>query len=596
MDSGVPVLIELKRFQYYRRLAKLGTGQDCRVSLDKVASCFITSKRHARNLLREMQALQWLDWQPNAGRNQRSLLHLNYTVDELQQRVARRLIEQSNYNQALEFLDNDHNSFGKLLRETSGASNRSGQLHLQLTYPRPFGPLLPHLPQRNSERFFLRQVFANLVYCSPEGTISPGLAHHWHHNESASVWTFYLRPNLSFHNGDKIDAYCLTSMFENLQALPLYQAELEHLHSVVARRNLCLEFTLNTPDFGFHGLLADTRYAIQPPEQIQQSTLRQVTGSGAFQVSEHHQRLQLAAFSDYYHCRALPDEVTIWNIPHEGRELMELTGTADQPASETGTAFTRCQYSLESHQTEPVPGSAEQRQLEYGCIYLLFNQNSPQPLNLEQRRWLTAYLHPEQLLQLATPETSTGIQVALNLLPFWGPVRKPQPTKVSLPERLDIAVYDQYDARKTALSVKQLLDQSDIKCSIRAYSLTTLQCQDKVSSLKESLVIYSTNLDDNRPSSAFRWFLSDPLLNSMISTDARNWLKEQLLAIRQTTPLSDYLKKLEYLAVTMISECWLMPFYHQWQSLHFQDILQDVTMTEWGWPDIREVWMTKQRH
>ena len=138
------------------------------------------------------------------------------------------------------------------------------------------------------------------------------------------------------------------------------------------------------------------------------------------------------------------------------------------------------------------------------------------------------------------------------------------------------------------MSVKQLLGQSGIQCSIRTYSLTTLQCQDKVSSLKESLAIYSTNLDDNRPSSAFRWFLSDPLLNSMISTDAHNWLKQQLLAIRQTTPLSDYLKKLEYLAVTMISECWLMPFYHQWQSLYFQDILQDVTMTEWGWPDIRE--------
>ncbi|AMO55018.1 hypothetical protein GZ77_00220 [Endozoicomonas montiporae] len=584
-------MVEIKRFRYYRRLAKLGAGQDCRISLDDVANTLVTSKRHARNLLKEMQAFDWLEWQPSVGRNQRSRLYLKYQVDELQQQVARRLIEQGNYDQALEFLDNDHQGFGHLLRETSGASNRSGQLHLQLTYPRTFGPLLPHLPQRNSERFFLRQVYSNLVYCSEAGVVSPGLAHHWHHNESADIWTFYLRPNLSFHNGDKIDALCLVKLFEHLKALPRYQTELAHLGTIEARQPLCLEFTLTTPDLGFHGLLADTRYAIQPPEQVQQSLMRKVTGSGAFQVMEHNQHLQLSAFTDYYHCRALPDEVTIWNVPHEGRELMELTGLSDQKNTETDAGYTRCQYSLERQQAEPARSSSKQKQLEYGCIYLLFNQNTPEPLTLTQRRWLSTLLHPQQLLQLATPETSTGIEPAFNLLPFWSPVKKPASEKARLPDHLNIAIHDQYDVRKTALSVKQLLEQSGVQCSISIYPLATLQCQDKVTQLDENLFIVSHNLDDNRPSSAYRWFLSDPLLNSAISTGNQNWLKHQLQAMRQTTPLSHYLKELEHLATTMISECWLMPFYHQWQSLYFHDILQDVTMTEWGWPDIREVWM-----
>lgn len=577
-------MIEIKRFRYYRRLAVVGTGKDCRISLDEVASYLATSKRHARNLLKEMQELRWLHWQPSAGRNRRSLLHLNYSADDLQQQVARRLIEQGSYNQALAFLEDNHSRFGKLLKETSGASNRSGQLHLQLTYPRAFNPLLPHQPQRNSERFFLRQVFASLVHCSPDGDLSPGLAHHWHRDESAQVWAFYLRPGLSFHNDDKIDAHCLVKLFTNLKTLESCQVELEHLIHIEAKQSLCLEFTLSSPDLGFPGLLADTRYAIQPAEQVKQPSLRKVTGSGAFRVSDHNnERLQLEAFADYYHCRALPDEVTIWNVPYEGKELLELTGTGS------------CQYSLESSQAGSISGSgsAEKKQLECGCIYLLFNHNISQPLTLEQRRWLSDYLHPEQLLQRATPDIRTGIQVALNLLPSWNPVRKPQPTKVPLPPRLDIAVYDQYDTQKTAMSIKQRLEESGVRCTINTYPLATLQCREAVSGLKESLVIFSTNLDDNRPSSAFRWFLSDPLLQGMISIEARAWLRQQLLDIRQTVPLSDYLSKLESLSITMISECWLMPFYHQWQSLHFQDILQDVTMTEWGWPDIREVWMTK---
>ena len=577
-------MIEIKRFRYYRRLAAAGTGKDCRISLDEVADYLATSKRHARNLLKEMQELCWLHWQPSAGRHQRSLLHLNYSIDDLQQQVAHRLIEEGSYNQALEFLENNHSRFGKLLKETSGASNRSGQLHLQLTYPRAFNALLPHQPQRNSERFFLRQVFANLVHCSPTGDLSPGLAHHWYSDESAQIWTFYLRPGLIFHNGDKIDALGLVKLFENLKTLETCQAELAHLVCIEARQSLCLEFTLDTPDLGFPALLADTRYAIQPAEQVKQQSLRKVIGSGAFLIADHnHERLQLEAFADYYHCRALPDEVTIWNVPYEGKELLELTGAG------------ACQYSLESRQVEskPASGSAEQKQLEYGCIYLLFNHNIPQSLSLEQRRWLSHYLHPEQLLQRATPDIRTGIQVALNLLPSWSPVRKPEPAKVPLPSRLDIAAYDQYDTKKTAISIQQLLEETGVECSVNTYPLETLQCQAKVSGLEEGLVIFSTNLDDNRPSSAFRWFLSDSLLHGMVSKDAHYWLKQQLLDIRQTTPLNNYLKQLESLSTTMISECWLMPLYHQWQSLHFQDILQNVTMTEWGWPDIREVWMTK---
>ena len=520
-------MIEFKRFRYYRRLAVLGTGQDCRTSLDEIAGHLITSKRHARNLLKEMQSYDWLDWQPSVGRNQRSLLHLNYEISGLQQLVARKLIEQGSYNQALEFLENDHDQFGKLLRETSGTSNRSGQLHLQLTYPRAFNPLLPHLPQRNSERFFLRQVFANLVHCSQKGRVTPGLAHNWHHDESAKVWTFYLRPALSFHNGDKIDADCLVKLFKNLQTLPLYQSELEHLASVEATQNLCLQFTLNTPDFGFHGLLADVRYAIQPPEQVHQQSLRRVTGSGAFQVIEHNrEHLNLKAFADYYHCRALPDEVTIWNVPTIGRELLELTGSSDEIKQESPhSGNSRCQYSLESHSTKQASVSSEQKRLEYGCIYLLFNQNTQSPLTLDQRRWLAAYLHPDQLLQLATPAIRTGIKTARNLLPVWAPITKPKAQEASLPSKVDIAVYDQYDARQTAYSVKQLLEKSGIDCSINTYSLATLQCRKEVAKLKESLVIFSSNLDDNWPSSAFRWFLSDPLLNTMLSEDAHRMVK-----------------------------------------------------------------------
>ncbi|MDJ1478834.1 hypothetical protein QBX67_28150, partial [Bacillus sp. LS15-K4] len=53
------------------------------------------------------------------------------------------------------------------------------RLHIQLTYKRPFEPLLPHLPQRSSERFLIRQIYSCLVSSDANGHVHPELAHHY---------------------------------------------------------------------------------------------------------------------------------------------------------------------------------------------------------------------------------------------------------------------------------------------------------------------------------------------------------------------------------------------------------------------------------
>ena len=84
---------EERAFQYYSRLASLGIKQDLLISQKEVAEVLCTTPRHSRTLLQALQQRNWLTWTPKAGRNQRSILHLHFSLNEIQASRARLLIE-----------------------------------------------------------------------------------------------------------------------------------------------------------------------------------------------------------------------------------------------------------------------------------------------------------------------------------------------------------------------------------------------------------------------------------------------------------------------------------------------------------------------
>ena len=154
---------DLNLLRYYARLEPLGVGEDIKTALPDIAERLFTSHRHARNLLNQMQQLEWLSWAPKVGRHQRSTLVLNLTLPDLKSQLASKRIRQGQYEQALNILDDDQKAFGRLLQSTSGATIREGLLHIQLTYKRSFERIVPHQLQRSSERYLLRQIYCCLV-------------------------------------------------------------------------------------------------------------------------------------------------------------------------------------------------------------------------------------------------------------------------------------------------------------------------------------------------------------------------------------------------------------------------------------------------
>lgn len=578
---------DLNLIRYYARLAPLGIGQEIKTALPMVADLLFTSPRHARNLLSQMQRLDWLTWIPKAGRNQRSTLVLNHQLDDLKGLLAAKRIMEGKYEKALSILDDDEIAFGRLLQSTSGASMREGLLHIQLTYKRPFERLVPHQLHRSSERYLIRQIYCCLVSSSYTGELESQLAHHWHYDEHKLEWSFYLRPGLTFHNGTSIDAQCIVDLFNKLVLLEDYQSELNHLQNVYAPIHNKVVFKLSQPDQGFGGLISGVKYSIQPPSQVNDSANHLVVGSGPFEVTEHsHTKLCLQAFDRYYACRALTEHVTIWHL--EESELENKQIQTNQP----GAQYSKdCNYYVSHAVSKTIEKDVKQSRTEDGCMFILFNQRADVVLDDTQRRYLSTYLTPTKVYDyLDNNNLLFGCEIAHNLLPMWHNIARPEMPQAALPEHLDIAVYDYSSLWNCALAVKYLLEGQGVTVTIHSYSYRELTALSMSGQLKESLIITNLNLDDNRHASAFNNLYHNPIVQGCIGEESKQWLITQLNQLRTQTSLDHYLDALEPIASALINQFWLSPLFHHRQTLRFHGVLKDVALTNWGWPDIKNVW------
>lgn len=598
----VPLMNEDKQLLYYSRLAVLGVNKAIFIRLNEVAEVLFTSSRHCRTLLKEMHELGWLEWTPKAGRNQRSRLYLSQTLDELKIELAKQMIANGRYEKALGLINNDQLLFGQLLHSTSGSQRRAGRLHIQLTYDRPFSALLPHKPHRNSERFFLRQIYSCLTQCTENGELLPQLAHHWSYNEAELSWRFYLRPQLTFHDGTEIDALAIVSLYRGLQTQDIYRIELDHVASITAVNPLCVEFQLKEPDLGFAGMIADIKYSIQPPHQLTQRAKQNIVGSGSFQVQEHtEQGLKLHAFNNYHGYRALTDSVTIWQVEKLTRNSFGDTGLQADLLSSSGSACSNYLSVETDYDREPIaPNSGErgrfdktdsdlQSRIEDGGLFTLINSQSP--LDHLQRKYLAKLLATESLMEEVT---NCHYQIeavkAYNLLPFWSKTILVDAREQPLPAKLIIALYDHQALKACALSIQNILSKKGVDVQVTIYSFEEFYRKSQGRELHEDLILTSLNLDDNRPTSAFRWMYSDPVLHQSLSLDGSQWLREELNRIRKTKPLQHYLAELEPIATAMITEHWVLPMFHHRQTLHFEGVLKGVSLSVWGWPVIQDVW------
>ncbi len=64
----------------------------------------------------------------------------------------------------------------------------------------------PQKMEGDVEGYYARQIYETLVTSDDKGHILPGVASSWEHSEDFKTWTFHLRPEAKWSNGDPVVA------------------------------------------------------------------------------------------------------------------------------------------------------------------------------------------------------------------------------------------------------------------------------------------------------------------------------------------------------------------------------------------------------
>lgn len=120
-------------------------------------------------------------------------------------------------------------------------------------WPVNVGPLNPHLYTPN-QMFAQSMVYEPLVKYQADGSVIPWLAKSWTHSADGKTWTFTLRDDVTFSNGEAFDAHAAAENFRVVLDNRQRHAWLELVNQIVDVKALDknqLQITLKSAYYPF---------------------------------------------------------------------------------------------------------------------------------------------------------------------------------------------------------------------------------------------------------------------------------------------------------------------------------------------------------
>ena len=157
----------------------------------------------------------------------------------------------------------------------------------------------------DTEAIFLN-VFEGLVRFDETGAVIPGLAEEWEISDDGLTYTFHLRDDVTFHNGEQLTAEDVVYSYETLSGLngedPI-SSKFATITAIEAPDDFTVILTLSEANSAFLQL---TRVAVLPEGYEEQSTAPVGTGPFAFVEYVPGQKMVLEKYEDYYDEERMP--------------------------------------------------------------------------------------------------------------------------------------------------------------------------------------------------------------------------------------------------------------------------------------------------
>ncbi|WP_042197835.1 ABC transporter substrate-binding protein [Paenibacillus camerounensis] len=369
------------------------TGEPFAVTVDKLAGTWHCTPRYAKQIIRTLNGMAWINWQPGLGRGHSSILTLLADSDAILLQEVKLKMEQSDVDGAMELMNRfgGHTAkeqFRDWLSRRIGFSTQIVQEAEQdtLRFPvyRQIFTLDPGQVYYAFDCHMAGQLFNTLVeYDQTSRRVEPCIAHSWEKSEDNREWIFHLRKGVLFHHGKELGASDVLFSLNRLRLQPeIYEGawmfqDIDRMEALDAKT---VRIRLREPNYLFLRFLCTIPASIIPADMggyAEADFAVRPVGTGPFRIERHSDGIcVLKAFAQHFRGRPQLDRVEILNLSGmEGEDLSEPDWSSAM--SSHGDASKAYQKVLKE-------GSGEWLDLETRfscCTLLVFNQGTRGPQN-----------------------------------------------------------------------------------------------------------------------------------------------------------------------------------------------------------------------
>ncbi|MDQ0205367.1 MarR-like DNA-binding transcriptional regulator SgrR of sgrS sRNA [Alkalicoccobacillus murimartini] len=345
------------------------------VTLEEIEQIWFCTRRNVKRVLKQLEAKQYFQYIPGKGRGNRSVLIFNHSFQEEIEGYIKECAEQDRLDRIAYVLRLPIPKAWIIQHSTDiqhllGFKRNEDAKDILYTFKnREISTLDPLKASIALEVHLIQQLGDTLVqYDSINDEIKPHLAHHFLIDESETIYTFYLRKDVHFHNMDKVTSSDIVFTIKRLQSESRAYAWLtDSIQQIVCESPHKVSIYLKKKNSLFLRLLSTPSFCILPESSPNNED--EWIGTGPFILKERTKnKLILQAFGHYFKERPLIDEVHFY--------------TVSQVAADT--------LYLQADQSEKLTETSDHTLRDLGFVYFLYNQ---QQNTLLQNQYLRTALY-----------------------------------------------------------------------------------------------------------------------------------------------------------------------------------------------------------
>lgn len=394
MSTHSSPFISIIHLQRLKQLdAAFGTTRSF-VDINQLAEVFVCSERNASKLMNTLASKGYVSWTPGRGRGNKSAITLPQPFDVLLLKQLESQVRTGQINEA--FAHAEHFQKRTVLQEklplwldeTKAELSKENTLLYIVSYH--FPEWRPTHALSASSILFLEAVFDTLVrYDKETGKIHPHLAHHYY--DEGNQYFFRLRPDVYFHNGEKLEPKHVKACFDYRRTTTHpYHILFRHLDSIETKGDWVI-FNMKQIDPIFLHLLTDIHSAVFYPSKGGQP--EQTIGTGAYSLT-HREREHwvLTKNTQYFGIGGLIERAEFWSTKH--------------------TDAIRCGHVYEKCPVQPEDRKNANKVEQHACAALEFVCH-PNRLSSSERAWLVNIIR-----QFTIKNSSSIAPFANSIMPY----------------------------------------------------------------------------------------------------------------------------------------------------------------------------------